>query len=75
MDIQHFSDKLDDFLEEGGLLAEAEAIATKREIAFQVSRLSMKRIDHAFNLGESGGKTIISRRKTVNGKLMGFGDL
>jgi len=39
MNEQHLGDTLDDFLEEEGLLAEAEAIAIKRVIAFQISQL------------------------------------
>ena len=36
---EHLGDTLDDFLEEEGLLAEAEAIAIKRVIAYQISQL------------------------------------
>lgn len=39
MNEKHIGDTLDDFLEEEGLLAEAEAIAIKRVIAFQISQL------------------------------------
>lgn len=39
MDEKHIGDTLDDFLEEEGLLAEAEAVAIKRVIAFQISQL------------------------------------
>ena len=39
MNEKHIGDTLDDFLEEEGLLAEAEAIAIKRMIAFQISQL------------------------------------
>ena len=39
MNEQYLGDTLDDFLEEEGLLAEAEAIAIKRVIAFQISQL------------------------------------
>lgn len=36
---QYIGSDFDDFLEEEGLLAEAEAVAIKRVIAFQVARL------------------------------------
>ncbi len=39
MDEKYIGDTLDDFLEEEGLLAEAEAVAIKRVIAFQISQL------------------------------------
>lgn len=39
MNDQYLGDTLDDFLEEEGLLAEAEAIAAKRIIAYQISLL------------------------------------
>ena len=39
MNEQHLGDTLDSFLEEEGLLAEAEAIAIKRVIAYQISLL------------------------------------
>ena len=36
---KHIGSSFDDFLEEGGILAETEAIAIKRVIAYQVSQL------------------------------------
>lgn len=36
---EHMGSSLDDFLEEEGLLAESEAVAVKRVLAFQLSRL------------------------------------
>ncbi len=39
MNEQHLGDTLDNFLEEEGFLAEAEAIAIKRVIAYQISLL------------------------------------
>ena len=36
MDQKHIGSDFDDFLEEEGLLAEAEAVAVKRVIAFQI---------------------------------------
>ena len=39
MNEQHLGDTLDDFLEEEGLLAEAEAVAIKRVIAYQIALL------------------------------------
>ncbi len=39
MNEQHLGDTLDNFLEEEGFLAEAEAIAIKRVIAYQISQL------------------------------------
>lgn len=39
MNEQHLGDTLDDFLEEEGVLVEAEAIAVKRVIAYQISLL------------------------------------
>ena len=39
MNEEHLGDTLDDFLEEEGFLAEAEAIAAKRVIAWQIARL------------------------------------
>ena len=39
MDEKYIGDTLDDFLEEEGFLAEAEAVAIKRVIAFQISQL------------------------------------
>ncbi len=35
---RHIGSSLDDFLEEEGLLAEAEAVAAKRVIAFQIRK-------------------------------------
>ncbi len=39
---QHLGSSLDDFLEEEGLLAEAEAVAIKRALAFQIERLMVE---------------------------------
>lgn len=39
MNEMHLGSSLDDFLEEEGLLAEAEAVAVKRVLAFQLARL------------------------------------
>jgi predicted XRE-type DNA-binding protein len=39
MNEKHLGDTLDEFLEEEGLLAKAEAVAIKRVIAFQISQL------------------------------------
>ena len=39
MNEQHLGSSLDDFLTEEGRLAEAEAVATKRVLAFQISQL------------------------------------
>jgi predicted XRE-type DNA-binding protein len=39
MNEQHLGSTLDEFLEEEGLLAEAEAVATKRVLAFQIEQL------------------------------------
>ena len=39
MNQKHIGSDFDDFLEEAGLLAEAEAVAAKRVIAFQISQL------------------------------------
>ena len=39
MNEQHLGSTLDDFLAEEGLLAEAEAVASKRAIAYQISQL------------------------------------
>ena len=39
---KHIGSKFDDFLDKEGLLAEAEAVATKRVIAFQVRELMKK---------------------------------
>lgn len=36
---QYVGSSLDDFLEEEGLLAEAEAVAAKRVLAFQISQI------------------------------------
>jgi DNA-binding Xre family transcriptional regulator len=36
---KHIGSKLDDFLDEEGLLAEADAVAVKRVIAFQLSEM------------------------------------
>lgn len=38
-DIRHLGSSLDDFLEEEGLLVEAETVAVKRVLAFQLARL------------------------------------
>lgn len=42
MNEQYLGDTLDDFLEEEGFLAEAEAIAAKRVIAWQIAQLMEK---------------------------------
>ncbi len=42
MNEQHIGDTLDDFLEEEGLLVEAEAVAIKRMLAYQLSELMGK---------------------------------
>jgi predicted XRE-type DNA-binding protein len=39
MNEQHLGSTLDDFLVEEGLLAEAEAVAWKRVVAYQISQL------------------------------------
>ena len=39
MNEQHLGSSLDDFLAEEGLLVEAEAVAVKRVLAFQIKRL------------------------------------
>jgi predicted XRE-type DNA-binding protein len=39
MNEQHLGTSLDDFLDEEGLLAQAEAVATKRVLAFQIAEL------------------------------------
>ena len=39
MNEQNLGNTLDDFLEEEGLLAETEAVAIKRVLAFQISQL------------------------------------
>jgi len=39
MNNKHIGSNFDDFLEEEGLLAEAEAVAIKRVIAFQVEQM------------------------------------
>lgn len=39
MNNRHLGSSLDDFLEEEGLLAEAEAVAVKRVLAFQLAKL------------------------------------
>jgi len=39
MNKQHLGSTLDDFLEEEGLLAEAEAVAAKRVLAYQIAQL------------------------------------
>lgn len=39
MNEQHLGSSLDDFLAEEGLLVEAEAVAAKRALAFQIERL------------------------------------
>ena len=39
MNEQHLSSSLDDFLIEEGRLAEAEAVASKHALAFQISKL------------------------------------
>ena len=38
----HLGSSLDDFLEEEGLLAEAEAVAVKRVLAFQLAELMVE---------------------------------
>lgn len=42
MDTKHIGGDLDDFLRDEGLLEDAEAVATKRVVAFQIAR-EMKR--------------------------------
>lgn len=39
MKTEHLGSDFDDFLEEEGLLAEAEAIAVKRVVAYQIAQL------------------------------------
>ena len=39
MNEKHLGSSLDDFLEEEGRLAVAEAVATKRVLAFQIAKL------------------------------------
>ena len=39
MNEQHLGSSLDDFLEDEGLLVEAEAVAAKRALAFQIAQL------------------------------------
>ena len=40
---KHIGSSFDDFLEEEGILAEAEAVAVKRVIAYQVSQVMEKK--------------------------------
>lgn len=42
MNDRHLGSSLDDFLEEEGLLAEAEAVAVKRVLAFQLAELMVE---------------------------------
>ena len=42
MNKQHLDSSLDDFLEEEGFLAGAEAVAAKRVLAFQIERLMVE---------------------------------
>lgn len=53
MNENHLGSNLDDFLAEEGLLAEAEAVAWKRVIAFQVAQLMQE---------QNMSKTEIARR-------------
>lgn len=39
MNEQHLGSSLDEYLEEEGLLAQAEAVAVKRALAFQIAQL------------------------------------
>ena len=39
MKVEHLGSNFDDFLAEEGLLAEAEAVAIKRVIAYQIAEL------------------------------------
>lgn len=39
---EHLGSNLDDFLQEEGLLAEAEAVAVKRVLAFQLTQLMIE---------------------------------
>ncbi len=39
MNTEHLGSSLDDFLQEEGRLAEAEAVAAKRVLAFQIAKL------------------------------------
>ncbi len=50
---QHLGSSLDDFLAEEGMLAEAEAVAWKRVIAFQIAQLMQE---------QNVSKTEIARR-------------
>ena len=42
MEYQHIGSGFDDFLEEEGILAEVEAVAIKRVIAFQIAQLMLE---------------------------------
>lgn len=53
MNENHLGSNLDDFLAEEGLLAEAEAVAWKRVIAFQIAQLMQE---------QNMSKTEIARR-------------
>ena len=53
MNKEHIGDSLDDFLEDEGLLVEAEAIAIKRIISFQIEQLMFE---------QSLSKTEMARR-------------
>jgi predicted XRE-type DNA-binding protein len=57
MNKKHVGSDFDDFLQEEGILAEAEAIAIKRVIAFQVTQ---------FMLEQNLSKTEMSRRMNTS---------
>lgn len=58
---QHLGSNFDDFLAEEGLLGEAESVAVKRVIAFQISRLMQEQ-----NLSKSA---MAKRMKTSRAAL------
>ena len=43
MKVEHLGSNFDDFLEEEGLLAEVEAVAIKRVIAYQIAELMQEK--------------------------------
>jgi antitoxin HicB len=57
MNIQHIGSNFDDFLAEEGLLTEAQAVAVKRVLAYQIEQLM---------ISQNLSKTVMARRMNTS---------
>jgi antitoxin HicB len=61
MNAKHLGGDFDEFLDEEGLLEEAEAVATKRVLAFQIAQAMKEQNHSAFPLSRQSASSIALR--------------